>query len=114
MLVSAILLRNSLINSMKKPVQRLSEKHCAATPEIRRAYDPEETKRNILEIATEEFAAMGLTGARVDAIAERTDTTKRMLYYYFGSKEGLYEAVIEEAYGKIRALEQSLHLDTMD
>jgi AcrR family transcriptional regulator len=37
-----------------------------------------------------------------------------MLYYYFGSKEGLYEAVIDEAYGKIRALEQSLHLDTMD
>ena len=38
---------------------------------------------------------MGLTGARVDAIAERTNTTKRMLYYYFGSKEGLYEAVLE-------------------
>ena len=57
---------------------------------------------------------MGLSGARVDAIAERTHTTKRMLYYYFGSKEGLYEAVIEEAYANIRALEQSLHLDTMD
>ena len=57
---------------------------------------------------------MGLSGARVDAIAEHTNTTKRMLYYYFGSKEGLYEAVIEEAYANIRALEQSLHLDTMD
>ena len=83
-------------------------------PDIKRKYDPEQTKRNIIEIATEEFAAMGLSGARVDAIAERTNTTKRMLYYYFGSKEGLYEAVIEEAYGRIRALEQSLHLDAMD
>jgi AcrR family transcriptional regulator len=82
--------------------------------DIKRKYDPEQTKRNIIGIATEEFAAMGLSGARVDAIAERTNTTKRMLYYYFGSKEGLYEAVIEQAYGKIRALEQSLHLDTMD
>ena len=99
---------------MKKPVQRLSEKHCAATPEIRRAYDPEETKRNILEIATEEFAAMGLTGARVDAIAERTDTTKRMLYYYFGSKEGLYAAVLEKVYGDIRAFEQALQLSGLD
>ncbi|WP_082508183.1 TetR family transcriptional regulator [Burkholderia sp. Leaf177] len=79
----------------------------------KRKYDPEQTKRNIIEIATAEFAAMGLGGARVDAIAERTSTTKRMLYYYFGSKEGLYEAVIEEAYGKIRALEQALRLDTM-
>lgn len=84
------------------------------TANIKRKYDPEQTRRNIIDIATEEFAAMGLSGARVDAIAERTNTTKRMLYYYFGSKEGLYEAVIEEAYGKIRALEQSLHLDTMD
>ena len=83
-------------------------------PDIKRKYDPEQTRRNIIDIATEEFAAMGLSGARVDAIAQRTNTTKRMLYYYFGSKEGLYEAVMEEAYGKIRALEQSLNLDTMD
>ena len=88
--------------------------HLVKAPDIKRKYDPEQTRRNIIEIATEEFAAMGLSGARVDAIAQRTNTTKRMLYYYFGSKEGLYEAVMEEAYGKIRALEQSLNLDTMD
>jgi AcrR family transcriptional regulator len=82
--------------------------------EVKRKYDPEQTKRNIIEIATAEFAAMGLSGARVDAIAERTSTTKRMLYYYFGSKEGLYEAVIDEAYGKIRALEQALRLEAME
>ncbi|MGH8782694.1 TetR/AcrR family transcriptional regulator [Paraburkholderia sp.] len=80
----------------------------------RRKYDPEQTKRNILDVATQEFSAMGLTGARVDAIAERTSTTKRMLYYYFGSKEGLYEAVLDKVYGDIRALEQDLHVSELD
>ena len=82
--------------------------------DARRKYDPEETKRNILEVATQEFSAMGLTGARVDAIAERTNTTKRMLYYYFESKEGLYQAVLEKVYGDIRALEQGLHVSELD
>jgi AcrR family transcriptional regulator len=82
--------------------------------EPRRRYDPEETKRNILEVATQEFSAMGLAGARVDAIAERTNTTKRMLYYYFESKEGLYQAVLEKVYGDIRALEQDLHVSELD
>ena len=82
--------------------------------EARRKYDPEETKRNILDVATAEFSAMGLAGARVDAIAERTNTTKRMLYYYFGSKEGLYEAVLDKVYGDIRALEQDLHVSELE
>ncbi|MDR5771003.1 TetR/AcrR family transcriptional regulator [Caballeronia sp. LP006] len=86
----------------------------SSSSEGRRKYDPEETKRNILDIATQEFSAMGLTGARVDAIAERTNTTKRMLYYYFGSKDGLYEAVLEQVYGDIRALEQELRLEELD
>jgi AcrR family transcriptional regulator len=80
----------------------------------RRKYDPEETKRNILEVATAEFSAMGLAGARVDQIAERTNTTKRMLYYYFESKEGLYEAVLDKVYGDIRTLEQDLHIDELE
>lgn len=85
-----------------------------AATDARRKYDPEETKRNILEVATAEFSAMGLAGARVDAIAERTHTTKRMLYYYFGSKEGLYEAVLDKVYGDIRALEQDLHVSELE
>jgi AcrR family transcriptional regulator len=52
-------------------------------------------------VATEEFAAFGLSGGRVDAIAEKTRTSKRMIYYYFGSKEDLYLAVLEKAYRKI-------------
>ncbi|HEX7934071.1 MAG TPA: TetR/AcrR family transcriptional regulator [Paraburkholderia sp.] len=86
----------------------------AKRSDARRKYDPEQTKRNILDVATQEFSAMGLTGARVDAIAERTNTTKRMLYYYFGSKEGLYQAVLEKVYGDIRALEQDLHVSELD
>jgi AcrR family transcriptional regulator len=61
-------------------------------------------------VAREEFARHGLSGARVDAIAARTRTAKRMIYYYFGSKEGLYLAVLEQAYGDIRAIEQQLDL----
>jgi AcrR family transcriptional regulator len=58
----------------------------------------------------DEFAENGLTGARVDAIAERTRTSKRMIYYYFGSKDGLYRAVLEQAYNGIRTRESQTHL----
>jgi AcrR family transcriptional regulator len=79
----------------------------------RRTNDPEGTRRNIVEVATHEFAQKGYSGARVDAIAERTRTSKRMIYYYFGSKEGLYLAVLEEAYSRIRRAEATLDLETL-
>lgn len=79
-----------------------------------RKNDPGSTKQDILDVATEEFATHGLSGARVDAIAERTRTTKRMIYYYFGSKEGLYIAVLEKVYGDIRAVESDLRLEDLD
>ena len=60
--------------------------------------DAERTRREILDIATREFADQGFAGARVDEIAAQTRTTKRMLYYYFGSKERLFVAVLERAY----------------
>ena len=78
-----------------------------------RKLDPERTRRDILAVAREEFAAHGLSGARVDAIAARTRTTKRMIYYYFGSKEGLYLAVLEQAYSAIRTVEQGLALERL-
>ena len=79
----------------------------------RRVNDPEGTKRNILEVATREFARKGYGGARVDAIAARTRTSKRMIYYYFGDKEGLYLAVLEEAYSSIRRTEATLDLERL-
>ena len=69
---------------------------------------------NILEVATSEFADKGLAGARIDEIAALTHTSKRMIYYYFGSKEGLYLAVLEEAYRRIRQIETSLRLEDME
>ena len=83
----------------------------AARPRLR---DPDQTRRNILDAALAEFADKGLSGARVDEIAARTATTKRMIYYYFGSKEGLYAAVLEEMYGGIRDAERALDLDRLD
>lgn len=75
-----------------------------------RRRDKERTRQAILDAAREEFVAHGLTGARVEAIAARTSTVKRMIYYYFGSKEGLYLAVLEQAYAAIREAEQGLEL----
>lgn len=77
---------------------------------VDRATDTEETRENILNVATQEFSSKGLSGARIDEIAERTDTSKRMIYYYFGSKDGLYRAVIEREYGRIRDAEEELDL----
>ncbi|MFH6782059.1 MULTISPECIES: TetR family transcriptional regulator [Methylobacterium] len=86
----------------------------AVTPRASsRTKDPERTRADILAVATEEFSAFGLSGARVDAIAERTRTSKRMIYYYFGSKEGLYLAVLEKAYADIRQVEADLDLGNL-
>lgn len=75
--------------------------------------DAAAARANILAVATDEFSKKGLSGSRVDEIAERTHTVKRMIYYYFGSKEGLYRAVLERAYEAIRSLEASLDLDAL-
>src|SRR2546429_7694669 len=75
--------------------------------------DADCTREDILAIATEEFAKKGLSGSRVDEIAERTHTVKRMIYYYFGSKEGLYRAVLERCYDHIRMIESHLDLDAL-
>jgi AcrR family transcriptional regulator len=68
----------------------------------------------ILSVATQEFADKGLAGARIDEIAAATRTSKRMIYYYFGSKEGLYIAVLEAAYGRMRKIEADLHLNDFE
>ena len=69
---------------------------------------------NILEVALAEFAEKGLAGARIDEIAAATQTSKRMIYYYFGSKEGLYLAVLEASYAAMRRTEADLHLDDLE
>ena len=86
----------------------------AAKPKSELQRDPERTRAELLDVATEVFAESGYSGARVDEIAERTRTTKRMIYYYFGGKEGLYLAVLDRAYRGIRQAEQKLRVDHAD
>jgi AcrR family transcriptional regulator len=76
--------------------------------------DPERTRAGILRAATEEFTARGLDGARVDDIARRAAVNKRMIYHYFGDKEGLYLSVLEATYAAIRTAEIGLDLANRD
>ncbi|WP_417669169.1 TetR/AcrR family transcriptional regulator [Roseibium sp.] len=72
--------------------------------------DPEGVQANILAVALEEFSKNGLSGARMDEIAAKTRTSKRMIYYYFGGKEGLYQTALETAYRDVRKGEDDLKL----
>jgi len=76
--------------------------------------DAERTRQRILDAATVEFARYGLGGARVDRIATRARANKRMLYYYFGSKENLFLAALEQSYARIRSAERALDLEHDD
>ena len=76
-----------------------------------RKRDPQRTRQGILDAARVEFCDKGLDGARVDQIAKTAGTNKRMLYHYFGNKEGLYLAVLEQAYAEIREKEKELTLE---
>ncbi|MFF3612859.1 TetR family transcriptional regulator [Streptomyces sp. NPDC002580] len=79
-----------------------------------RTRDAARTRAEILDVATQEFSRAGFAGARVDEIAARTSTTKRMIYYYFGGKEQLFTAVLERAYTVIRQAEQELDVEHLD
>lgn len=83
-------------------------------PRKSRKNNPEKTRENILQEAIVEFVQQGLSGARVDAIAERIHTSKRMIYYYFGSKEQLYVEVLEKLYGDIRNTEARMNLTALE
>ena len=79
-----------------------------------RTRDPERTRRAILAAAKSEFCQHGLTGARVERITRKSHSNTRMIYHYFGNKEGLYLAVLEAVYGEIRTQEQALDLSRAD
>lgn len=81
---------------------------------VRRPRNSAKTKASILAAARVEFADRGFEGARVDAIAERAEANKRLLYHYFGNKEELYRAVLLDAYQEIRRGERALSLDQYD
>ena len=78
-----------------------------------RVRDAAATKARMLDAAKEQFASLGLAGARVDDIADQAQSNKRMIYHYFGSKEELFKVVLEQAYLDIRTAEQSLELEQL-
>ncbi|RCS58292.1 TetR/AcrR family transcriptional regulator [Parvibium lacunae] len=92
---SSLTAKSALSKTTKTPIKR----------------DPERTRLKILDAATSEFARHGLGGTRVDRISKRAGSNERMLYYYFGSKEKLFLAVLERAYLSFVAAERALELD---
>jgi AcrR family transcriptional regulator len=78
-----------------------------------RTRDAERTQQEILRAAMHEFAERGLGGARIDGIAERAGVNKRLIYYYFGGKDELFLAVLEQTYADIRSAERELHLERL-
>jgi AcrR family transcriptional regulator len=73
--------------------------------------DEDGTRARILNVALQEFSRLGLSGARIDAIALESGLNKGMIYYYFGSKEDLYVAALEESYRRFRQIEEGLQID---
>ena len=92
----------------------VSEPNSASPPGGRRKPNSSNARAELLDVATEEFARVGYHGARVDEIADRSSTTKRMIYYYFGDKDGLFTAVLERAYAQARAGERQLDFSSLD
>jgi TetR/AcrR family transcriptional regulator len=81
---------------------------------IKAKRDAAGTRRRIVEAATAEFAGKGYDGARVDAIAQRAGVNKNLIYHYFGSKEQLFIAVMEEMYLLMRAHHKELELKQLE
>ena len=72
----------------------------------------ETTRENILRAAIKIFAKHGLDGGSIDQISKAANSHDRMIYYYFGNKEGLFVAALEETYRRFNAAEAALKLDT--
>ena len=86
----------------------------APPPSEPRPRDADRSQRDILDAASAEFAAHGLGGARMDRIAQAAAVNKRLIYYYFESKESLFLAVLERSYAGIRGQEQQLNLTQLE
>src|SRR3954467_15463178 len=81
------------------------------TAAMRKPKAPQANRTRIVKAAIEEFAARGFKGASMDAIAARTQTTRALINYYFGGKEKIYLAVLEQVYAEIRHAESFLDLE---
>ncbi|MFC5607633.1 TetR/AcrR family transcriptional regulator [Variovorax soli] len=80
----------------------------------RKQKEPEINRDGLLKAAAAEFASRGLQGARLEAIAAEARITRAMIYYYFGGRDGLYLATLEESYRRIREAEAAIDLRGLD
>lgn len=85
-----------------------------ATTSAPRIRDARRTRERILAVATQEFAAYGYDGARVDAIVKRCRMSKNLLYHYFDGKEALFIEVMERAYASMRTRQNEVTLTGRD
>jgi AcrR family transcriptional regulator len=95
-----------------QPSTRKPRRSSAPTQEKLR--DAERSQAAILAAAMQEFAQHGLGGARMDAIAEKAQLNKRLIYYYFQDKDQLFQAVLEQSYREIREQERALNLEALE
>src|SRR5690349_16616835 len=84
------------------------------TAAMRKPKAPAANRARMVQAAIDEFASRGFKGASMDAIAARTHTTRALINYYFGGKERLYIAVLEQVYAEIREAEAALDLDHLE
>jgi AcrR family transcriptional regulator len=102
------------IATSKKAARASAGRSANRIPSNGATRDPERTAATILAAAVREFGEKGYGGARIDAIAERSGANKRMIYHYFGDKEALYLAVLEQIYAGIRSAELRLNLRNLE
>ena len=95
---------------MAVPARRIATRAAGARPGVRQLA-AQATRESILRAATKVFAKYGYDGGSVEKISKAAKSYDRMIYYYFGSKEGLFIAVIEEAYRRFNEAEEALALD---
>lgn len=99
---------------MERPGEKADTDRTSAAAKPKRSRDPVKSRQTILRTAVGEFCRHGFSGARVERIATKSKSNMRMIYHYFGDKEGLYLAVLESAYTRIRAEEGKLDLSDAD
>jgi AcrR family transcriptional regulator len=89
--------------SKRRPVRARLSSQRLSSHRLGTRGQPEESRAAILKAAVAEFAEHGIAGARTDAIARSAHVNKALLYYYFKDKDALYEAVLDEVFGEMRA-----------
>ncbi len=92
----------------------MNETEATKPTQRRRRRNADEAKADLLDSARREFSDKGFALAGIEGIAEPTGLNKKMIYHYFGSKEDLYIAVLEQTYLGIRKMEEALPLEELE